>query len=214
MAARLLPRLGTISAVPTRDGADRAVEDRVLAARLAAGDSGALGEIYDRYAGLAYGLARRVLTDDALAEDVAQEVFVFLWQQPEAFDPTRGTLRSWLGVLTHRRSVDRVRREERRTRGEARSGTSEPVVDVETEVDDELARGWLAGRIQAALDKLPSEQREAVVLAYFGGRTYRQVAAELAIPEGTAKSRLRLALAKLDELLQPLLSGQDTPAWT
>jgi RNA polymerase sigma factor (sigma-70 family) len=208
--------------VPQRDWrgpgqpSDQPADDRELAARLMAGEQAALTEAYERYAGLVFGLARRVLGDDALAEDVTQEVFVFIWEQPERFDASRGSLRSWLGVLTHRRSVDRVRVEQGRSRREARVGQREqlPVPASSGEVDDELTREWLAGRVQAALDQLPSEQREAVVLAYYGGRTYREVAAELAIPEGTAKSRLRLALAKLDQILQPLLSGQDTPAWT
>jgi RNA polymerase sigma-70 factor (ECF subfamily) len=192
----------------------RAAEERELAARLVAGDAAALGEVYDRYSSLVFGLARRVLGDDAMAEDVTQEVFAYLWQQPERFDPTRGTLRSWLGVLAHRRSVDRVRGEVRRARGEARLDMIEPAAGPDAEVDDELSRAWLATQVRTALDQLPTDQREAVVLAYYGGRTYRQVAEELAIPEGTAKSRLRLGLAKLDGLLQPLLTGQDTPAWT
>jgi RNA polymerase sigma-70 factor (ECF subfamily) len=208
---------GSLDPVPKRDGRRpddaAAVEDRELVARLAAGESAALREVHDRYAGLVFGLARRVLGDDAMAEDVTQEVFVSVWQQPERFDPTRGSLRSWLGLLAHRRAVDRVRAEVRRARGEHQLDAAEPrTTDAETEVDAQLARAWLAGRVQEALAQLPAEQRDAVVLAYYGGRTYREVAVELDIPEGTAKSRLRLALAKLDDLLQPLL-GQDAPAW-
>ncbi len=179
-------------------------------ANIAAGDTTALAEVYRRHSGLVYGLARRVTGDDALAEDVVQEVFVHLWRQPERFDPSRGTLRAWLGVLSHRRSVDLVRSESRRTRVGGRCEPSFP----ETDVDEALAAEWLGGRVRDAIDLLPAEQRDAVLLAYFGGRTYRQVATELKIPEGTAKSRLRLALGKLDELLRPALSGQDAPAWT
>jgi RNA polymerase sigma-70 factor (ECF subfamily) len=192
----------------------RAVEDRELAARLMAGDQAALAEIYDRYVGLVFGMARRVLGDEAKAEDVTQEVFVYVWEQPHRFDPSRGTLRSWLGVLAHHRSVDRVRSEVRRTKGEGRVEPADVVAGAQGEVDNELAGEWLAGRVREALDQLPPEQRDAVVLAYFGGRTYRQVADELNIPEGTAKSRLRLALSKLDDLLRPTLMSQDTPAWT
>lgn len=192
----------------------RAVEDRELAARLMAGDQAALAEVYDRYVGLVFGMARRVLGDEAKAEDVTQEVFVYVWEQPHRFDPSRGTLRSWLGVLAHHRSVDRVRSEVRRSRGEARIEPVDMITAGPSDVDEQLSGAWLADRVREALDQLPSEQREAVVLAYFGGRTYRQVAAELAIPEGTAKSRLRLALAKLDDLLRPGLMGQDAPAWT
>ena len=192
----------------------RASEERELAARLMAGDQSALAEIYDRYVGLVFGMARRVLGDEAKAEDVTQEVFVFIWEQPHRFDPSRGSLRSWLGLLAHHRSVDRVRSEVRRTRGEARIEPVDMITAEPSDVDDELSGAWLADRVREALDQLPPEQREAVMLAYFGGRTYRQVATELDIPEGTAKSRLRLALAKLDDLLRPSLMGQDTPEWT
>ncbi|MEY2435386.1 MAG: hypothetical protein QOF97_222 [Acidimicrobiaceae bacterium] len=194
--------------------ADRAIEDRELAARLMAGDQRALRDAYERYAGLVFGLARKVLGDDALAEDVTQEVFVYLWEQPQRFDPLRGSFRSWLGLLAHRRSVDKVRAEVRRSRGESRGEPAGTVTKIEAEVDDELAGVWVASKVRDAIDQLPPEQRDAVVLAYFGGRSYRQVAIELAIPEGTAKSRLRLALAKLDEILRPSLSGQESPAWT
>jgi RNA polymerase sigma-70 factor (ECF subfamily) len=179
-----------------------------------AGDERALAEVYDRYVGLVFGMARRVLGDESKAEDVTQEVFVYVWEQPHRFDPSRGTLRSWLGVLAHHRSVDRVRSEVRRARGESRIQPIDVVAATSDDVDDELSGAWLASRVREALDQLPTEQREAVVLAYFGGRTYRQVATELDIPEGTAKSRLRLALTKLDDLLRPSLMGQDTPAWT
>ena len=179
-----------------------------------AGDQLALRSVYDRYAGLVFGVARKVLGDETLAEDVTQEVFVFVWQHPERFDPSRGTLRSWFGLLSHHRSVERVRAEVRRTRGESRVEVGEPLDGVEHLVDDELSGVWVAAKVRDAIDQLPREQRDALVLAYFGGRTYRQVAVELAIPEGTAKSRLRLALAKLEELLRPTLAGQDAPAWT
>jgi RNA polymerase sigma-70 factor (ECF subfamily) len=192
----------------------RAVEDREFAARLIAGDESALAEVYDRYVGLVFGMARRVLGDESKAEDVTQEVFVYIWEQPHRFDPSRGTLRSWLGVLAHHRSVDRVRAEVRRARGEARLDPVDVVTEAHGAVDDELCGTWLAEQVREALDQLPPEQRDAVVLAYFGGRTYRQVAGELAIPEGTAKSRLRLGLAKLDDLLRPALMDQDAAAWT
>jgi RNA polymerase sigma-70 factor (ECF subfamily) len=204
-------RVASIRAVP----GSRA-DDRELAARLMAGEPAALAEAYDAYAGVVFGAARRVLGDDGMAEDVVQEVFANVWQHPERYDAGRGSFKSWLGVQAHHRSVDRVRVESRRTWREAHvsATAADPEVDSGSEVDESMVRAWLAEKVRAALDRLPPEQREVVVLAYFGGRTYRQVAVELAIPEGTAKSRLRLALAKLQELLAPTLSEQDIPAWT
>ncbi len=202
--------LDTIRSVQAGTG----IEDRELAARLAGGDQRALGLVYDRYGSLVFGLARRIVRDEALAEDVTQEVFLFLWEHPERFDPTRGTLRSWLGLLAHRRSVDRVRAEVRVTRSQDRHRSSERPEPVFIDIDEELSLGWLADQVRTALDQLPTAQREAVELAYFGGRTYRDVAVELAIPEGTAKSRLRLGLGRLGELLRPVLSGEEAPSWT
>jgi RNA polymerase sigma-70 factor (ECF subfamily) len=140
-----------------------------------------------------------VIGDPRAAEDVSQDVFVGFWERPAAFDPARGSLRTWLGTLTHRRAVDHVRREEaRRRRAERDAGRAVAAPDVE-----ELATALLtAERVRAALDVLPEEQRRAVQLAYFGGKTYRQVAETLGIPEGTAKSRLRLALRRIAAALE------------
>lgn len=170
-------------------------------ARLCAGEEAALGELYDQYASLVFGLALRVIGERRAAEDVCQDVFLYLWERPEVFDPERGSLRTWIGTLAHRRAVDHVRREEARRRRTAREAarraTAEPDVD-------ELAVALVsAERVRAALDVLPEEQRVAIHLAYFGGRTYRQVADELGIPEGTAKSRLRLGLRRVAAALTP-----------
>ncbi len=167
--------------------------------RVVAGDDAALGEVYDQYASFVYGLAVRVIGDHRAAEDVSQDVFVSFWERPAAFDPARGSLRTWLGTLTHRRAVDHVRREEaRRRRAEREAGRAIAAPDVE-----EMATALLtAERVRAALEVLPAEQRRAVHLAYFGGKTYRQVAETLGIPEGTAKSRLRLGLRRIAATLE------------
>jgi RNA polymerase sigma factor (sigma-70 family) len=173
--------------------------ERLVRERLAAGDEDALAEVYDQYASFVYGLAARVVGDPKAAEDVSQDVFVGLWERPEAFDPGRGSLRTWLATLAHRRAVDYVRREEarrRRAEGEAARAVNPP--DVE-----ELATALVsAERVRAALDALPGEQRRAIQLAYFSGKTYRQVAEVLGIPEGTAKSRLRLGLRRIAAALE------------
>jgi RNA polymerase sigma factor (sigma-70 family) len=167
--------------------------------RLCENDEAALTEIYDQYASFVYGLALRVVGDARAAEDVSQDVFVGLWERPAAFDPERGSLRTWLGTLTHRRAVDYVRREEaRRRRSERDAARAVSAPDVE-----ELATALVAAeRVRAALDLLPNDQRRAIQLAYFGGKTYRQVAEVLGIPEGTAKSRLRLGLRRIAEALE------------
>jgi RNA polymerase sigma-70 factor (ECF subfamily) len=182
----------------------------VLLARVAAGDDRALAIVYDRHAAMVFGLARRVTHDDQIADDVVQEVFSHFWRRPDRVDLSRGTLRAYLGVLAHRRAVDEVRRAVRRDRLVTRSATDAPAAqDGHEDVVVEAGTSrWRADRIRSILDRLPSDQREAVELAYFGGRTYRQVADELGIPEGTAKSRLRMGLARLREAITP-----DDMAW-
>jgi RNA polymerase sigma factor (sigma-70 family) len=167
--------------------------------RLIAGEESALAECYDQYSSFVYRLALRVAGDRRAAEDVTQEVFAGLWESPVVFDPTRGSLRTWLGTLAHRRAVDFVRREEaRRRRNEREASLAIRAPDVE-----EIALALvIAERVRNALDTLPDEQRRAIRLAYFGGKTYREVAAVLGIPEGTAKSRLRLGLKRVAAALE------------
>ena len=173
--------------------------ERTTRDRLIAGEEGALNEIYDQFSSFVYGLALRVIGDARAAEDVSQDVFVSVWERPDAFDPHRGLLRTWLGTLAHRRAVDHVRREEARRR-RAIKDAARPVSTPDVE---EMALALVtAERVRSALDTLPDEQRRAIQLAYFGGKTYRQVADVLGIPEGTAKSRLRLGLRRIADVLE------------
>jgi len=173
--------------------------EQTIASRLARRDETALREVYDQYSSYVYGLAVRVIGDASAAEDVAQDVFLFVWERPDGFDPARGSLRTWLGMLAHRRSVDHVRREEARRRRALREASRRPVAIPDVE---EIATALVnAERVRAALDVLPGDQRRAIQLAYFGGKTYREVADVLGIPEGTAKSRLRLGLRRVADAL-------------
>jgi RNA polymerase sigma factor (sigma-70 family) len=167
-------------------------------ARLVARDPGALAEMYDQFGSFVFGLASRVIRDRRAAEDVTQDVFLSLWERPDAFDPERGHLRTFLGTVAHRRAIDFVRREEARRRRNVRDAqTVLPIPDV-----DELAIAIVtAEHVRAEVERLPADQREAIELAYFAGRTYRQVADELGIPEGTAKSRMRLGLRRIADAL-------------
>jgi RNA polymerase sigma-70 factor (ECF subfamily) len=168
--------------------------DARLAARIAAGDDLALGALYDRYGRLVYCLARRVTGSASGAEDVTQDAFASLWEQIERFDTGRGSLKAYVCTIAYRRAVDWVRREVSSAR-RAQAGAAR-AADIVDPPDAALA-AYDLDRLRGALGDLPGEQREAVVLAYYHGLTYRQVADRLGIPEGTAKSRLRLALARL-----------------
>jgi RNA polymerase sigma-70 factor, ECF subfamily len=175
--------------------------DAVLVERIRAGDDLALAAIYEEHAGLVYGLARRVARDEEIAREVTQEVFTYLWEMPDRVDLTRGSLRTFLALLAHRRAVDEVRRHEARFRAETASARPEPEDGPENSVVDAAAQTWRKTHLAALLGMLTKEQRAAVQLAYYDGLTYVQVAKALGIPEGTAKTRLRSALARLRDLL-------------
>jgi RNA polymerase sigma factor (sigma-70 family) len=179
--------------------------ERSLVERLRSGDESALEELYDQLAGFVFGLALRVIGNKQVAEDVTQDVFVAIWENPERIDPDRGTLRGLLGTMAHRRSVDAIRREEARRRRETRT-SMEPTVA--PDLADAALQTFVSQQVRQAVSRLPAAQREALELAYFHGHTYRQVADVLGIPEGTAKSRLRLGLQHIADILHPELTEQ------
>lgn len=163
-------------------------------------EQAALAEAYRRHAGAVFGLAKRLLLDHAQAEEIVQEVFLRLWNEPDRFDPDRGSLRSFLLAHTHGRSVDSLRSDTSRRRREDRDAhvTAGAGYDVDREVWD-LA---VAGQVREALADLHDGERAAIELAYFGGLTYREVAEHLGEAEGTVKSRIRVGLKRLRSNLQ------------
>ncbi len=172
--------------------------DDILLERMSAGDESALRALVERYGPLVFGVTRRVLVDAALAEEIAQDTFLTLWRKPEMFDARRSSLASFLALVARNKAVDAVRKEESRRRTRQRAAAEAAVtVAAEEPIDDVVERRVLVD----ALNRLPEGQREALMLAYFGGRTYREVAEELGIPEGTVKSRMREGLARLREAL-------------
>lgn len=155
----------------------------------------ALAEAYRRHAGAVFALARRLLASRAEAEEVVQDIFLRLWNQPDRFDPARGSLRSYLLAMTHGRAVDRIRSDSSRRAREERDArrTATGVYDLAHEVVDLVN----AEQVHAALAVLTEQERQAIQLAYFGGHTYSEVAAMLKTPTGTVKGRMRSALTKL-----------------
>jgi len=160
----------------------------------------ALAEVYRRHAGAVFALARRVTGETAIAEEVVQEVLLRLWSAPDRFDSDRGSLRSFLLTQAHSRAVDAVRSETSRRRRESTDSTrnAEAGYNLEREVWD-LA---MAEQVREALHVLPSDERDAIELAYFGGHSYRTVAEMLHQPEGTVKSRIRAGLRRLRSEMQ------------
>jgi RNA polymerase sigma-70 factor (ECF subfamily) len=174
------------------------LSDEALVALAARFEQSALAELYDRFGRPAYGLALRVVRDEALAEDAVQEAFLALWRTAGRFVPERGKASTWILTLVHRRAVDIVRREERR-RADALEQAPEP--ESREAVDEEAWLRLQRERVQDALRKLPDQQREAIELAYYGGFTQSELAERLGQPLGTIKSRMFGGLARLRELL-------------
>jgi RNA polymerase sigma factor (sigma-70 family) len=168
-----------------------------LVGRIAAGDGSALRHLYADYGSLVYSIAARVTQDRCAAQDVAQQVFIRVWERPTVFDPDRGSLCTWLATLAHSRAVDHVRREEAGRRRE-----QQQLPGASPDVEEAAMSSAVAERVRRIIDTLPDDQRTAILLAYYDARTYRQVAANLDIPEGTAKSRLRLGLRRIAKCLE------------
>ena len=179
------------------------LSDEAVVALIARSDDAALAELYRRFGRLAYGLAFRILRDDALAQDAVQEAFLGVWRAAGRFAAERAKPSTWLLTLVHRRAVDLVRREERR-RAEPLQPEAE---DSSGATGDEAELTARRQVIREALRKLPPEQREAIELAYYGGYTQTELAERLGQPLGTIKSRMFTGLARLREVL-----GEDARA--
>jgi RNA polymerase sigma factor (sigma-70 family) len=175
--------------VPGSSGEDRRLHERLRARELAA-----LGEVYDLYGSVVYGVALKVAGDRSAAEVLTCAVFLDLWHHSERFDPARSQLRPWLAMLAHRRAAESIR---------LRASTPPPrqqlMADLDRVIDmDEILQSTLrTEEVRAALAALPEDERTAIRLAYFAGRTYRQLAADLDVPEDTIKVRMRAGLRQV-----------------
>ena len=186
--------------------------DPVLVVAVARRDEGALAELYRRHGGSLFCAALRVLSVRELAEEVVQDIFLRLWRNPERFDPARGSLRAFLLAECHGRAVDIVRSETARRRREESTAHAQESHQV---LEDEVLDFVVGDELRKAVEKLCRPEREAISLAYFGGKTYLGVAAILGIPEGTAKSRIRSGLARLrvavvEAGIDPVMSNSGT----
>jgi len=194
----------TVSAMPR---AFAHLSDEAVVALVARSDEQALGELYDRFGRVAYGLSLRVLRDETLAEDAVQDAFLAAWRTADRFMPERGKASTWLLTLVHRRAVDLVRREDRR-RAEPIEVAGDPAG--EGSADEAVWLRYERERVQAALRRLPDQQREALELAYYGGFTQSELADRLGQPVGTIKSRMFTGLTRLRDLLTEPSPGEKT----
>lgn len=176
-------------------------DDATLGALIAQRDPAAIEELYDRHANASYGLARRVVVDDQLAQDVVQEVFLAIWRGAASYDGSRGSLSTWLFALTHHKSVDAVRRSQRHSGRRAPEEALNTEADSSPGVDEQALASVRRDQVRAALSDLPEPQREALLLAYFGGYSQSEIAQLTGTPLGTVKTRTLAALRRLRSLL-------------
>ena len=192
------PPLRPAGASPAAGAGDDILER--LLAQVARGDEQAFADLYQRVAAAVFGLVSKVVRNPAQSEEVTQEVFVELWRTAPRFDPARGTARSWIMTCAHRRAVDRVRSAESAARRDDLAGRRDqgrPYDEVVEQVESSLEREHVRRGLQA----LTALQREAVVLAYYGGHTHREIAELLGVPQGTVETRLRDGLIRLRDHL-------------
>ncbi len=167
-------------------------------------ESDALAELYDRYNRLVFGLALNAVRDSALAEEITQDVFMRVWDKADTYRSEQGKVITWLANITRHRAIDMLRHQNVRPEGHSLSWDELPFFDppdsqnIETEVEQGLA----SLRVRQALSQLPEEQRQALALAYFRGYTQEEVAEALGEPLGTVKTRIRLGMLKLRQILR------------
>jgi RNA polymerase sigma-70 factor, ECF subfamily len=180
--------------------------DDQLVARIAKGEAAALEELYERYVRQCFGLALRILQNAALAEEVVQEVFLKLWAQPGSYSSQRGKFGSWLLSLVHHRCIDELRRRyhtEVALEHPDTGGILSTAPDPDPEPADQV---WLHEQqvaVRDALSQIPENQRQVIELAYFGGLSHSEIAARLNQPLGTVKTRIRLGMQSLRQILEP-----------
>jgi RNA polymerase sigma factor (sigma-70 family) len=197
--SRRQPQYVRLGAVPVgkRGVAYDTLDDASLGALIGDRDSLAIDELYERHGSACYGLARRVVADEQLAQDVVQEVFLAIWRGAATYDGSRGSLSTWLFSLTHHKSVDAVRRSQRHSgrRASEDALTTEP--DPTTPVEEQAMASVRRDQVRAALVELPEPQRQALMLAYFGGYSQSEIAQLTGIPLGTVKTRTLAAMRRL-----------------
>lgn len=179
--------------------------DDQLVLRIARGDAAALEALYDRYVRQCFGLALRMVSEPGLAEEVVQEVFLKLWSRPDSYSSHKGAFVSWLLSLVHHRCVDELRK---RSRTEVALDNEQPLSVINTKPDpqpDPSEQVWVLEQqrvVRQALVQLPENQRQVLELAYFGGLSQSQIAERLSQPLGTVKTRMRMGLQNLRQLLE------------
>lgn len=183
-----------------------AIDDHALVVLLRERSSAGLAQLYDRYGRLVYSLALRIVQDRGAAEEITQDVFLRCWTSIDRYQPSQGTLASWLLAIAHHRAIDELR--SRRGKAQRREISVEEFQYLPTR-DPGLDETLLRNEVRAALETLPPAQREAIELIFWGGFTRREAADQLGVPIGTLHTRLRLAMDKLRDLYSRLFGDEE-----
>jgi RNA polymerase sigma-70 factor, ECF subfamily len=170
--------------------------DLSLISAVRSGDERAMAVLYDRYSGIIYGVALRVLSDAGAAEDVLQEVFMQLWRNPGVFDSSRGNLGAWLAVISRNRAIDSLRKRHPET------DVEDVIVSVEPDMSGDAERSSAMEKVRSALGAMPAAQRSALEMAYFEGLSHSEIATKTGEPLGTVKTRIRAGLLALRKVFQ------------
>ena len=181
---------------------DKGGEDAVLLARIASGDPDALGELYDRYGRVVFGVLYRLLGVPEAAEEVTQDAFHAIWRRASTYRADRGAVRTWLLAIARNAAIDWRRTKGKRLEREAAIDEAAELVD-EIRVDDRVIANLRAERVRDAVASLPPEQRTVLSLAFWSGLSQTEIAERTGTPLGTVKSRVRLGMIKLRDRLQP-----------
>jgi len=163
-------------------------DEAALIERICSGDETAMADMYDRYSGIVYGVALRVLGNTTAAEDVLQEIFLQLWRNPQAFDANRGRLPAWLAVIARNRAIDHLRKRP------PEDDIADLPISTGVNLESEAAQRLAVDKIRGVLSRLPQEQRRALEMAFFEGMTHSEIAARSGEPLGTIKTRIRTGL--------------------
>jgi RNA polymerase sigma-70 factor (ECF subfamily) len=175
----------------------------LLILRVAAGDQLAMTSLYDASNRLLYGLLLRILNEHALAEEVLLDVYMQVWRQASSYDEMRGSPMAWMLTITRSRALDRLRSGRQELLLRESFEEIEENARSESDVEETAAIAEVQGRVREALETLPGEQREVIELAYYAGLSHSEIALQLEQPLGTVKTRIRLGMMKLRDILQP-----------
>lgn len=192
---------------PVSQRSDSGAEWATLVERIAGGDEQALGELYDATRRLIYGVALRMVRDPIVAEEVTLEVYMQIWRTAATYSSKRGAVLSWMLTVVRSRAIDRIRARAARAAKEGSLDAAFDVSDPAPTPEEMALESGQARTVRLGLDNLPAEERRIIELAYFGGLSHSEIAEKTSLPLGTVKTRIRVGMLRLKDILNPAEQG-------